>query len=231
MKSFTLATIFFLFAFTCSFAQKTTRVTVQDNEDIQYALKDQLYRFPAFQNGKVFLPNGKYNSAKLNLNLLTNQIQFIDEKKDTLTILSPEQLHHVEIDGITFIYHENGFLEMIGDYFPVALARNQKLKIVDRQREGAYGTKSSSASIATVSTGYTDQLRYNPKVHEDLLVNKVETFYLVDDKTNVSEVSKRNLQRAFPAHKNKISEYIKENKIRFNKEQEVKALLEYIGKL
>ncbi|WP_224995823.1 hypothetical protein [Cesiribacter sp. SM1] len=224
MKSFTLTLIFSVLAFTPLLAQSTTRVTVEDN-NIEYALKDHLYRFPSFTNGKVFLPNGRFNTAKLNLNMLYDQMQFIDDKKDTLTILSPEQLHHVEIDGKTFIYHNEGFLEVIENYETVSLAVSRKLKIADRQQEGAYGSKSSTASISNIGSAFTDKLRYNPSVYEDLLVNISEEFYLIDEEWKISPLNKKNVLRAFPERKNEISTFLKENRTNFKKESSVKELM------
>ena len=224
MKTFTLALFFFVFGSVGLFAQETSRVTVQDNQDMQGALKGFAYRYPTFRTGKVFLPNGKYNTAKLNLNLLTDQLQFIDYKKDTLTILSPDLLQYVEIDTSTFIY-SNGFLEIIGEYSPVTLAVSRKLEVADRQRTGAYGTKTSAASIATISTGYTDNIRYSPTVYEDLLMKKEANFYMVDENKKAILVNKRNVLNLFSSRKAQLSQYIKQNKPNYKKEKDVKALL------
>jgi hypothetical protein len=226
MKNFTLALIFSAFAVTPLLAQSTARVSVEDN-NIEYALKDYFYRFPSFTDGKVVLPNGRYNTAKLNLNMYHDQMQFIDDKKDTLTILSPEQLHHVEIDGKTFIFHEKGFLEVTENFETVSLAVSRQLKIADRQKEGAYGSKSSTASISNIGSAFTDKLRYNPKVYEDVLVNISEEFYLIDEEWKISPLNKRTIISAFPSRKNEISTYLKENRVNFKKESDVKALLKF----
>lgn len=231
MKTLPLALIFLAFASTALFAQKATRVTIEDNQDIQQALQNQVYRFKDFQPGKVYLPNGKMNTAKLNLNLLTDQVQFIDDKKDTLTILAPELLSYVEIDSSKFIFYQDGVLEIMETYSPVMLAVNRKIKIADFQREGAYGSKSSSASIANISTGFTDKLHYNPKVQEDMLVNTAQTFYLLHEDAKVSLLNKRNILRAFPTHQAVINAYIKKHKPDFKDEQAIRALLTYASNL
>lgn len=230
MRAFILI-ILALFFSTHVLAQGTTRVQVEDNEDLQAALKNDVYRFPTFQTGKVYLPNGRSQTALLNLNLLTDQIQFIDEHQDTLTILSPDALSHVEIDTSKFVYYNNGFLEMLQEYGHVLLAVSQKLKIADIQKEGAYGSKNSAASIASIGTGFTDKLRYTPKVYDDMLINLNQAFYLLDKEANVSLVNKRNVQKAFPEHKAEISAFIKEHKTNFKQEQDIRLLLTYINAL
>lgn len=231
MKIAILCVLFIACTSTSMYAQESSRVTIEDKQDMQSALKNQVYRFPSFLTGKVYLVNGNYNTAKLNLNLLTDQIQFIDEKQDTLTILSPDFLAYIAIDSSKFIHHDNKYLEVLDEYNTVMLAVNRKLKIADLQRTGAYGAKTSSASIANISTGYTDKLRYTPTVTEDMLVNSVQAFYLIDHRKNVRPVNRRNVLRAFPSHQNEITAYMKEHKPNFKNEQAVRALLNYASNL
>ncbi|MBW3544494.1 MAG: hypothetical protein KY428_02650 [Bacteroidetes bacterium] len=230
MKFFTLCLCLFAFS-TIALAQQTKRIRIEDNQDVQEAMNNQVYRYPEFRTGRVYLPNDYFNTVKLNLNLLLDQFQFIDDKKDTLTILTPESLAYIKIDTSRFIYYDKGFLEIIGEYAPVMLAVNRKMKIADLQREGAYGSKTSTASIANISTGFTDMLRYNPKVYEDLLINTVQTYYLLDDNNNINLLNKRNILQAFSAHKDKVNEYIKQHKVNFKNEKEVRALLAYASTL
>lgn len=230
MKTFTLCFCLFVFGSTV-LAQQTKRVRIEDNQNVQEAMNNQVYRFPEFRTGRVYLPNDNFNTVKLNLNLLLDQFQFIDDKNDTLTILTPESLAYIEIDTSRFIYFDKGFLEIIGVYGPVMLAVNRKMKIADLQREGAYGSKTSTASIANIGNGFTDKLRYNPKVYEDLLMNTVHAFYMLDEKTNINLLNKRSVIKAFPSHKDKVNEYIKKHKVNFKKEKEVRALLVYTSTL
>lgn len=226
MKSFILTLTFFVFSSAPLFAQEATRVRVEDGQDTQKALKDQVYRYPNFQTGKVVLQNGNSNTAKLNLNLLTDQMQFIDEEQDTLTILALDLVHYIEIGETKFLYR-NGYLELIGEYDPLVLAVNRKMKVADQQRVGAYGTKSSSASIANINTGFTDKLRYNPTVYEDLLMNTKAVFYLLDKESNIILVNKRNVLNAFSDHSGEIKEYFRQHKVNFKSEKDVRALLQY----
>lgn len=230
MKIFTLCVCLLAFGNTV-LAQQTKRVRIEDNQDVQEAMNNQVYRYPEFRSGRVYLPNDNFNTVKLNLNLLLDQFQFIDDKQDTLTILTPESLAYIEIDTSRFIYHDKGFLEIIGGYGPVILAVNRKMKIADLQREGAYGSKTSAASIANINTGFTDKLRYNPKVYEDLLMNTVQTFYLLNEENKVNLLNKRNVLQAFSAHKSKVNEYLKKHKVDFKKEKDVRALLAFTSTL
>ena len=133
-------------------------------------------------------------------------------------------MQYVEIDTSTFIYN-NGFLEILGEYSPVTLAVSRKLEVADRQRTGAYGTKTSAASIATISTGFTNNVRYSPTVYEDLLMKKEANFYMIDENKKAILVNKRNVLNVFSGRKAQLSQYIKENKPNYKKEKDVKALL------
>lgn len=231
MKTFTLS--LFLLAITSGFlfAQQKNRVKVEDKQDMQDALKQRVYRYPSFRTGNAYLPNGNFNTAKFNLNLLTDKIQFIDSQKDTLSILTPELLAYVVIDSTKFIYHNDKVLEVLGEYFPVVLAVNRKIKVADYQRIGAYGSKSSSASIANINTGFTDKLRYEPTVHEDLLVKTDPTFYLVNEKESIVPLNKGTIIKAFPAHQTAIKAFMKQHKINMKDEKDVRKLLNYASGL
>ena len=216
-------------------AQSSNTTTIEAGDDVQHVLKDQVYRFPSFQRGTVFFRNGKSSVAKLNLNLLLDEMQFIDPKKDTLAIADPASIERIEIDGANFLYSD-GYLELIGVYGngvgQVGLAVKRKLKIVDRQKEGAYGQKTSTSSISSMNTHLSgNDIQYDLTVKENLVVGKEETFYLLDEKQNLRLLNKLNMLKAFPEHKQAISHYLKQHKVDYKNEAELRALLIFSSEL
>jgi hypothetical protein len=231
MKIFLISACLSIGLFTTAYAQtsgsKTLSVSAGDN--VTTTLGDHIYRYEGFQSAKIYFRNGRTNTTKLNLNMLLDEMQFVDvQSRDTMSIADPLSIDRIEIGADTYIYVD-GYLHIIDTYSDKAtLAVNRKMKVVDRQKEGGYGQQTSTSSISSMSsTDNGTNLQYNLKVNENFVVKMEEKFFLIDEKAKVTILNKSNIQRAFPQHKKQIAEYIKINKPNYAKEEDVKALLVY----
>ncbi|EMR04437.1 hypothetical protein [Cesiribacter andamanensis] len=213
-------------------AQNQESLTVEVGNDIQKTLGEHVYRFPAFKSGTVYFRNGKSTMASLNLNMLLEEMQFLDARKDTLAIVDPSAIDRIEIGLVTFIYKE-AYLEILEVYdSKVALAIQRKIKVSDRQKEGGYGQQTSSSSISSISThSANNNLHYNLKVNENLLISKEQKFFIVDQGGSAKVANKANILKAFSDNRKNIAEYMKTKKIDFNKQEDIEDLLMYSSSL
>jgi len=91
LENIALILLFILLAISAAFAQETN----QTNSD---------YYYPAFKKGKVTFISGSTSAGLLNYNMLTEQLEFISPKKDTLVFDDFYLVDMITIDTDTFYY-------------------------------------------------------------------------------------------------------------------------------
>jgi len=62
------------------------------------------YAFNDFQTGLVYFKNNALGSARMNYNAILAEVEFIDEKGDTLSLDKPETIKYITIATDTFYY-------------------------------------------------------------------------------------------------------------------------------
>lgn len=96
----------------CLFAQNDN-TTVKAGEKIKDAVSQKVkFRYPEFTTGSVSFKDGTKSGAPLNLNLLSEEMQFIDANGDTLSLDNEATIKYISISNDTF-YYSRGYLELI----------------------------------------------------------------------------------------------------------------------
>ena len=98
MKSWLLSLFFLLYA-AFTFAQNAPKVYRTRNgsnisKNIPYA---EQYQFEEFLPGKVYFRNGRIANSRFNYNLFYGEIEFIDQKKDTLLLNDKDLMDSIQI--------------------------------------------------------------------------------------------------------------------------------------
>ncbi len=220
--------------YTSSFAQGNERYRIGADEEIEKAIPpNERYRYPNFRQGDVHFQNGTKASARLNYNLLLEEMQFIDITKDTMALADEHLIKQINIGDEDFYYDENsGFVEIMAEYSPVKLAIHQKFTTINAEKMGAYEQSSAVSSIKTYKS-YTSGSgqRQNLKLKGDVVLAIESTFYLVDQNNRVYKANKSALRKIFPEQKQAIQDYIKEEAIDFGDEEDLRKLLQYCNEL
>lgn len=210
--------------------QAPTSFRVKSGEDALRVIPDQYkYRYPTFQNGKVAYMNGSFSAAAFNYNLLLGEMQFIDQKGDTLSMIGEPTLHAVLIGENTYLYNqENDFLEVVADYNTLKLGKQQTLEVAGTEKEGAYNQSSGASSIRNKST-YSGSNGQGFKLVQkgDVVFSNNVYYFLIDKRNQFYKVNKANLVKMFPKHRKAISAYIKEHSLDMNNEEDLKKLLHF----
>ncbi|MEP6750019.1 MAG: hypothetical protein ABJB86_19930, partial [Bacteroidota bacterium] len=112
MRLYLLYVILFLFCYANLSAQRSTTthgpVTVYKSPVIK-----GIYQFPMFTDGTVVLRNGIVYAAQLNYNVLGDEMQFINEKGDTLGIADPLTINFISLQDHKFYYEKDHYLQTI----------------------------------------------------------------------------------------------------------------------
>mgnify|MGYP003623459335 CR=1 FL=1 len=191
-----------------SFSQNDERFN-KVNSNIVNAVKQQ-HLFSKFIEGKIYFENKTVLSSLLNYNILTNELQFI-ENNDTLEVSNLSNVEKVVANNFTLLN--------IGKKKGLALIIAQS---PDNTKQLA--VKKSLITRTAQSGGFT--VRNPEDVTVDIaIIGKVD-YYLFNN-NKATEANRKNFGKLFSNNKNDIEIYIKNNNIDFENEESIKQLFNY----
>lgn len=227
--------IFFILSFGYTSAQYSRDVVrVKSGSDISRMMSySDRFQFEKFREGKAHFRNGRVVNARFNYNRVHKEVQFIDQKYDTLILNDKLFVDKITIEADTFYYYERyGHVRLIGNYGNIKLAEQQLIGNMGTERYSAYDQYSSTSAISSYSSftngaGTQQALEGSDKV----LLKKRSIFFLIDKNRGLLPLNKGSLLRAFPLHKRALNDYFKANKVELEKPEEVTRVLEYADSL
>ncbi len=226
-----LLLFFILIGYTDLSAQDSTLITIKTGERVTDVLTSaDIYYYPQFTYGKVFLRDGSKAAGKMNYNRLYGQMLFIDPKGDTLALADEKNIKFIVFDQDTFYFYE-GYIRLLADDGVVKLTEKQVWVLADIRKIGSHNRPTTTVAVTSFST-YTDGLdaakSKNLIMNEDVVLRK-ETQYFFGDKYNLFvHANKKGLLQLFPKEQVSIENYLKENKVNFNKKDDIEKLYQYL---
>src|SRR5688500_18466741 len=87
-------------------AQERKSYKVNPGEKVSEVLQKHgaLYQYSGFQVAVVQFRNGKFGSGRLNFNKLLAEMQYIDEKGDTISLADEKEITYIAIAKDTFLF-------------------------------------------------------------------------------------------------------------------------------
>jgi len=185
---------------------------------------------PEFIRGYLLYTSGKQSPfIRLNYNRFYNEIQFIDEKGDTLLLAYPESVKYVITDKEIFYRH------VIRGYFRVLEEKNVPVKLMDQQHLKLIKRQTAVEKTPNFSDDKLFSVTFIPKnpqyPNEKVVFSKKRTLYLMDKYERFFNANKSGFLKAFPNHREKIKDYIKTESIKFSSEEDLRKLLEFCSSL
>ena len=139
MRLLVFGLLIFCLHVTEAIAQKKTKYTINPGEKISEKLpRDEVYSYPEFTNGRVFLRNNTVSLVKLNYNSLYAEMQFINPKGDTLSVSDEKMIRLIVINKDSFFY-DKGYLKLVSDFGKLKHANNQYFEGVKKEKGGEFG--------------------------------------------------------------------------------------------
>jgi hypothetical protein len=212
-------------------AQDSTFVTIKTGQNVKDVLTpSDIYYYPQFTNGKVFLRDGSMALGKMNYNRLYGQMLFINPIGDTLALADEKNIKFIVIDRDTF-YYDGGYLRLMANGGVVKLTEKQIWVLADIRKIGTHNRPTTTVAVTSFSS-YTDGRDAAKSkdliMNEDVVLRK-ETQYYFGDKYNLFvPASKKGLLQLFPKEQQEIDNYLKENKVNFNKKDDVEKLYQLL---
>jgi hypothetical protein len=229
MKNITFLFVYLFLLVSPLTGQERTTITVKaGTRVIDYFPFNERYRYPEFIQGKVMFKNGNYTVTKFNYSILYGEMHFI-QGKDTLSVANVKDIRYVQIMQDTF-YYDDGFHEALAGYDPAIMTVKQWVKLSDKTKEGAYGTRTSTGSVQSYSGIYDQGGRsnYHLVLQEDYIFTRITDYYIGNTRDGFVLYKKNNLLKLFPDYKREIENYLKSNQINFKSREDLKKLTVYL---
>lgn len=209
-------------------AQNLTTITINTGGRISDVLTAaDIFYYPQFTKGKVFFRDGNTASAKMNYNLLVDEMHFIDPKGDTLSMTDEKTLAFISLHTDTF-YYDRGYVRFVGGNKKVKLAQKKVWEVVDTKRNSGYNSTSSTSSTNSYTAYNMNGRTYDLVVNEEIVLRKVELNYLGDSNNNFLAAGKKNLFMLFPKEQRRIEKYLKENKVDFTSRKDLERMILFL---
>ena len=209
-----------------SFAQTNRSIRVKAGEDIAQAYSPQgFYRFPQFSKANLFFKGGGKNTGALfNYNILSGNMQFINPAGDTLDMVNPSEIESVVFEKNIF-YYKYGFMEVVAQADSLKLLKKTIIK-TQTENIGAYGQPNSTAAIDNIKTISSRTGYYSFILNQDVVVSENVTWFWMYGNNNPVKATRTNLLKSVSIEKqNAIEAYLKQTRINFNEESDLKKLL------
>jgi hypothetical protein len=233
MKSLLLL-LFILIGFTDLLAQDSTRVTVKTGERIEDVLKpSDIFFYPQFIYSKILFKDGKVADPYMNYNRLYDQMLFINEKGDTLALTDVKNIEYIVNDWDIFFYN-GGYLRLIADDTVIKLAEKQVWEVADVRKMGTFNTPTNTVAITSVGYFSNGQDAAKSKeliMNAETVLRKETQYYFADKYNHFVRASKKKLLDLFPKEEQRIENYIKENKVNFDKKEDLEKLCKFLLQL
>ena len=231
MKRNCIITAFlFILCATASAQTSTQRVYIKGGNSAWENFMKEIFRYPDFEQGIVEYKNGQRFKSNMNYNKVLGTIQFIDEKGDTLAITNEESISSINIGDDVFIYAPNCLL-LLKKSDNATLYKNEMVRIADKHKTGGYGIPNTAGTIESIDRIDT-KLNYNQmEINESLLISKVTTFYIENEKGEILTASKKNVLNMYSKHEDAIKSFIKSYGLDFTKEDHLIELTVFLSTL
>ncbi|GAB2767032.1 hypothetical protein GCM10027275_06520 [Rhabdobacter roseus] len=212
-------------------AQKSDLIRLKTEDN--FSKEASKYLYEGFQESTVYYRNGGSLRARLNYNLLTKEMQFVNLSGDTLSLANEYTFLRITVSRDTFYYDlKKGYLKMVATQPGMKLVVQQFLKVAGVDKIGAYGQSSGVSSIKNYQSYSTGNGPiYKLDVKGDIVFSKEATYFLMDPNYRTLPAIRKGFLSAYPKHRKSIENYLKQEPVRFNKEEDLKRLLRFCESL
>jgi hypothetical protein len=181
------------------------------NIGLNSKIKGTVFLFEDWNNKSVvYSIFNTYQLDKLNYNMLNDNFS-VELSKDSLYILSKEKIDSVSIDSRTFVKrkldNKVSFYEKIVQTKSIVLLKKYDVS----QKEGSFNPLDGKTS---------------PSV-----LYKEETYYIDNNGLTKIKPSKKTILPYFKDKANEVNKFLKENKISFKKDSDLKELFKFYNSL
>ena len=208
----------------------TQRIYIKGGSTAWENFMKEIYLYPSFEQGVVEYKDGKRYKSTMNYNKVLGTVQFIDEKGDTLIMADQEKIASIAIASDVFVFDPECLLTLKSGE-KATLYKRETVRIADKLKTGGYGIPNTAGTIESIDRIDT-RANYNQiELNESLLISKVTTFYIQNQKGELMAASKKNILSLYPKHEGDIKAFIKDKNLDLTNEDQLIELTDFVSKL
>lgn len=191
-----------------------------------------IFHYPQFKTGIVYYRDGRAGSSKLNYNLLTGELLFIQSPSDTVALADEPTIKIITIDSDQFIYNVSAksYFQIRDTTKKISLLRKESIKFSDSKKMGLFGQPIIAAADQITSLSDHGQV-YNLTANEKVDLIKQPEYFFEDENGKIYPAIKKSIAKAFDKYKDPIESFLESQDIDFTKESDLKKLFAYIRTL
>ena len=186
------------------------------------------YLYPGFMTGRIIFNHNAYSERKLNYNYLNGEIEFL-QGSDTLSIANKKDIKLIIVKEDTFYYDKEYIQQIRSDYPKVGVREFIELKEI--RKKDSYGVSSSGSSRISYNTLPSDGNSYRLRTSNDMVFKRTRVYYLSTSWSGFLLFTRKNVMLLYPGDKKRIKSYLKSNRIKFESEDDLFKLTDYLGTL
>lgn len=223
-KQYFLLTVF-CFGFFAGVAQKDY-YTINSGQKFVDGIPDTaIYFSPQFRSGLVELKDGRSGTLVLNYNYLYEEMMFVDQKKDTVSVISPQDFNFFILGEDTF-YFDKVYLRNVASFGDMHLAERGYFGVTDVKKQGSLSASTSVGIDIIRRTDATDNFGVRELVAKEVItVKKHRQYFLGNSQKGFMVATKKNVLKMYRNKSDFIKSFIDENNINFTNPDDLIKLL------
>lgn len=186
-----------------------------------------LYAFDEYMPVKIVFKNGTTASSRININLITGKLLFIDRTGEVLQISNQEEIRLFYESGNTWVPAENTYGRIIYEKEGIAVICIVKTEISNYQIETAFGGKSNTSSAQSLLSITTGNISH-PIIPVGEFTFKIKRLYYILKGGRRYFSNTTSLKKLFSEKKKKINNFLKVNKINLQNETDLLKVLDLL---
>ncbi|MGB4773394.1 MAG: hypothetical protein WBP58_18155 [Chitinophagaceae bacterium] len=204
---------------------------VQPGEVIMQSLPAGVgYLYPSFKPGQVQFKNGNLGGAMMNYSPLLEEMDFINEKMDTMALNDIESMKYIVIEKDTFYRVQKFFVQQIANNREIRLCERRTVALANREKLGGHGELQNGSSIGAIEQLSNSQNPLRQMVAQQVMTFSLDkTYYFGDKYGNLRLANRKNLLDVFGNQYPGLNDFLTVNKINYMKADDMKLVLEFLS--
>jgi hypothetical protein len=184
-----------------------------------------IYRFSSFNEGSIVFRNGIVSGARMNYNISSDEMHFVSQDGDTMSVASPAAVSFINLNGGRF-YFDRGFIQQVDSFNGIILGFKQVL-IAQQQRKEGYSKVNLNEEIDMYSFFTGNGQKYRLGEGEEIKVYSKEYYFFGAADGRFYKASKDYLYRHYPTHRTAITDFVKKHHTNFNSLEDLLELVKF----
>lgn len=187
------------------------------------------FLFPDFTMGKVKMKNGRSQTTVLNYNTVSEKMVY--EKDGNLyDMVNTEMMDTVFVQNSKFVPVGKVFYEVLL-VAPISLFVQHKGDLLPPGTPAGYGGTSQVSNTKQMTSVQLSSGYYNLKLPADYIVKANPVYWIRKDNIIYSFINEKQFLKIFPGKEGELKQFIKQNRIKFDKLSNLIRLFEHCNEL